>query len=134
MNAEMLHDYHVARHNDELAREAADGAYAGDRARDKECGVKQPVTLKQWIAQVQPPKPSPDEERAAAIAEARSARDEAEAMAQVAAGYIAVYDGEVAALAKLGMTYTEIGQALGGVSKQRVGQYVDRHRARTARR
>ena len=134
MNAEVLHDYHVARHADELAREANDYGYAGDRARDKECGVKQPVTLKQWIAQVQPPKPSPDEERQAAIDEARSARDEAEAMVQVAAGYIAVYDGEVAALAKLGMSYTEIGQELGGVSKQRVGQYIARHKARTARR
>ena len=134
MNAEVLHEYHVARHADELAREATDYGYAGDRARDKECGAKQPVTLKQWIAQVQPPKPSPDEERQAAINEARSARDEAEAMAQVAAGYIAVYDGEVAALAKLGMSYTEIGQALGGVTKQRVGQYIARHKARTARR
>jgi len=129
----MIDDYNAARHADELAREASDLGYATERATQKADGARQPITFGQWLRHAQPAAPSPDEEREAAIVEARSAIEEADAMAQVAAGYAAVRDGEVVALSKLGMSYAEIAVVL-GVSRQRVGQYVLAHRARTARR
>ena len=138
MNTTLIDDYNAARHADELAREANDLGYATERAMQKADGARQPVTLGQFLRHAQPAAPSPDEERAAAIAECLSAIDEAEAMANVAAGYAAVRDGEIAALIKLGMSLGDISKALGHAgrprTRQRVGQWVKAHRARTARR
>ncbi len=133
VNSTMIDDYNAARHADELAREANDLGYATERAMHKADGARQPVTLGQWMRHAQPAAPSPDEEKAAAIAECLSAMEEADAMASVAAGYAAVRDGEVVALSKLGMSYADIA-AVTGRSRARVGIYVKNHRARTARR
>ena len=60
-HAQLMDEYHAARHADELAREASDLGYRTERAMQKADGHAQPITLKEWLRQRTERKPSPDE-------------------------------------------------------------------------
>jgi DNA-directed RNA polymerase specialized sigma24 family protein len=58
---DLLDSYRAARHADELAREERDLGYATERAMHKAEGIRQPVTLRDFLRDAQPLAPSADE-------------------------------------------------------------------------
>ena len=60
---DLLDSFRAARIADEDAREERDLGYDTERAMHKAEGVRQPVTLRDFLRDAQPAKPSPDELR-----------------------------------------------------------------------
>jgi DNA-directed RNA polymerase specialized sigma24 family protein len=58
---DLLDSYRAARHADEMAREDRDLGYDTERAMHKAEGIRQPVTLRDFLRDAQPLAPTPDE-------------------------------------------------------------------------
>lgn len=137
VTSERMHDYYVAREAEEVQIEALSGGrgqsedlaathfYRQTGAAD--LGGKEPLTMKVWMQQTTPPKPSPSELVDAAWVQAWEALMIAEHAETTLREARALRNGEVAALVAAGQTYGQIAHVL-GITKQRVGQYVKAHR------
>jgi DNA-directed RNA polymerase specialized sigma24 family protein len=129
--AVMLEDYRAARIADEQDEEDRTLGYATERAMQRAAGVRQPLTLTDWIRQGQRPAPGPDDAAAVRAAEltkaiaAHSDADEARERYEEAARERAAVFAELVAA---GWSLADIARSL-GISRAAVHAVVRRARS-----